>query len=237
MSITVSPPESPFKLWHLFSIGEGAKKISTFMRGGLWCTELNSIVSFTGDVEGSQPYGIFVSCWHKSEGDPSDRAWQVFGNSGNGVALRAAPTSLLSLAERFNVGGFRARFDQVRYLSEGEPITDAAFQVGASHIQEDEMRVALCLMEVADRDTPARKDQIRTIAPARCRNPQAITMFSSMTFVEDVENDAIILPIRPADFIEEIVIGPKVSNDDKTALLKVLDVSELILKIRTPDTT
>jgi hypothetical protein len=230
-----SDKQSQYNLWHLFSTCEAEKKMSTILRGGLWCAELNSIPAFVGDVEGSQPYGIFVSCWHKSDGDPSDKAWQVFGNSGDGVALRAKPSFMLSLANQFSTGGLTARFDQVCYLINGQQVTDAAFEVAPSHNQEEEMRVALFLTEITDRDTRARKEQIRKIAPVSCPNRQAMAEFRSLTYVEDDGDDAIILPISAADLIEEIVIGSKVCENDRSNLLKMLQGSGLTSKIRRSD--
>jgi hypothetical protein len=232
-----SDKQSQYNLWHLFSTHEAEKKMSTFLRGGLWCAELNSIVAFEGDVEGSQPYGIYVSCWHKSDRDPSDKAWQVFGNSGDGVAIRAKPSFMRSLANQFSAGGLRARFDQVRYLINGQQVTDAAFEVAPSHQQEEEMRVAVSLMEITDQDARARKEQIRKIAPVRCSNPEATTEFRSVTFVDDEGDDAIILPISTVDLIEEIVIGSQVSEKDKRNLLKMLEGSGLASKVRKSDAT
>src|SRR5258708_24302592 len=56
------PAMLTFNLWHLFSLVEG-RKLRTFVHGGRWCSELNSIVNFSGDVEGTRAYGTFVSCW------------------------------------------------------------------------------------------------------------------------------------------------------------------------------
>ena len=117
--------ESQYNLWHLF-VAEEMYKMSTFMRGGLWCAELNSIITFEGDVEGTQPFGLFVSCWHRSKDVPTPRAWEIFGGSGNGFALRARPSSLESFVAQFNGAKHRVRFEQVRYLPKGEKPSDAA---------------------------------------------------------------------------------------------------------------
>jgi len=69
--------------------------MSTFLRSGLWCAELNSIINFHEDVEGSRPFGVFVSCWHRSKGDPAPGAGEIFGGSGNGFVLRHSRRSCI----------------------------------------------------------------------------------------------------------------------------------------------
>ena len=68
-------------LWHLFATGE-FYKLRTFLAGGLWCSDLGSIVGFGDDRQGSGVQGVFVSCWHQSEGDPTSSAWEIFGGKG-----------------------------------------------------------------------------------------------------------------------------------------------------------
>jgi hypothetical protein len=218
-------------LWHLFVVDEICK-LSTFVRGGLWCAELNSIVTFEGDVEESQPFGVFVSCWHQSIGDPTERAWEIFGDSGNGFALRTQPSSMHSVARTFNSPNIEVRFNQVRYLSGDEKPTDVAFEVASSHVREDEMRLAVSFADIADPDDARRKEQIRKHVPIICSNPHLVTEFQEITFVEREGAEAIILPITPADLIEEIVIGPRVSEDAKDELLEMLEGSTLASKIR-----
>lgn len=223
---------SAFRLWHLFSMEEATKKMRTFLNGGLWCAELNSIPTFPGDVEGTRPYGIFVSCWHKSDNDPSLKAWEVLGASGNGVALRAEPSSMQPIIMQFNIHGLRARFGQVRYLRKGQRVIDAAFEVAHSHIHEEEMRIAIELPDSLDPDTLVRQDQMRKIVPEICSSLEAKSDFRSVTFVECGGEDAIIIPISPADFIQEIVIGSKVSPNERNKFMESLEQAGLASKVR-----
>jgi hypothetical protein len=163
-----SDRKSQRNLWHLFVVDE-MYKMNTFLRDGLWCAELNTIPSFDGDVEGSQPFGLFVSCWHLSTGDPTPKAWEIFGGCGNGFALRAKPSFMSSLAERYNTDRLRVCFGQVRYLSAGEEPTDPAFQVGPAHDQEEEMRLAIFSPDIVDPEDGQRKEQIAKPIPGSAR--------------------------------------------------------------------
>ena len=222
---------SAHNLWHLF-VADETYKMRTFLRSGLWCAELNSIVSFDADVEGSQPFGIFVSCWHRSKGDPTSSAWQIFGASGNGFALRAKPSIIQSVAERFNSGTLRVRYDEVRYLRSGEKPTDAAFEVAPSHSREEEMRLAVSFVGLTDSDDCKGKEQIRRWLP-RLSDHRTVTRFQDVSFAEDEGQEAIILPVSPEDLIEEIVIGPRVSTEERKAFVKMLEGSPVASIIRT----
>ena len=224
-------PTEPYALWHLFPVEE-MRKLEAFVHGGLWCAELNSIVSFEGDTEGSQPFGFFVSCWHRSKSDPTPVAWEVFGGLGNGIALRAQPSFLKSLAKRFSADGLRVRFDEVRYLPKGEQCSDAAFEVACSHAGEREMRLGISVVDTPDTDDAKRKEHIRKSVPAVCLNPRAVTKFQQVTFVECDGAEAIVLPVPPGDLIMEILAGPRVRECAKNELARMLERSELGSKIR-----
>jgi hypothetical protein len=220
-----SDKESQYNIWHLFEADEQElylKKISTFLRGGLWCAELGSFVQFGGDVEGTQPFGIFVSCWHRSEGKPTPKAWEIFGGSGNGFALRAQPSFMQSLANQINADELRVRFEQVRYLGVGEEPKDAAFEVAPTHAHEEEMRLAISFTDNADLNDHKRKEQIRSKIPDVSSNPDALPEFKRMTFVDSEGYEAIILPISPLDLIQEIVIGPTVCESAKAKFIQRL---------------
>ncbi len=220
-----------YKVWHLFRATE-MYKMETFLRGGLWCAELHSFVNFPGDVEGSQPYGVFVSCWHKSESDPTERAWEIFGDCENGFALRADPLFIEALAERFSNDALRARFGQVQYLGDGEQIADAAFQVASTHRHEDEMRFALTLTDTTSMDDCILKEQVRKNVPARYSNRAEAKQFRCVTLIGDGEDDAIVLPVSPVDLIEEVIIGPAVSKNDKVHFMKLLESAGIVSRLR-----
>jgi hypothetical protein len=225
--------ESRYSLWHLF-VAEEIYKMSTFMRGGLWCAELNSITSFEGDVEGTQPFGLFVSCWHRSKDVPTPRAWEIFGGSGNGFALRAQPSFMESFVGRFSGDRHSVRFDHVRYLPEGEKPSDAAFEVTSlnKREEEEEMRVAVSFPAIADLDSRNRIEQIKKCIPTICSNPHEVPKFENVTFAECEGAEAVILPVSPLDLIQEILIGPRVSGKAKNEMSAMLKKSELASRVR-----
>lgn len=225
-------------LWHLFPIGTEAKwgeayKLDTFLRGGLWCAALNSIITFDGDIEENQPLGAFVSCWHRSAGDPTSHAWEVFGGSGNGIALRARPKTLHAIAERSSGRGFPTRFDRVIYVPSGKKPADSAYEVVARRSPEDEARLAVCFSGFAHLNDRARRARIRKAVAATCADRKAIPEYRDVTFVDDRGREGIVLPVRPDELIEEIVIGTEVSSSVRLELTKKLTKAGIGTRVRT----
>jgi hypothetical protein len=207
-----------FNLWHLFPLDE-PRKLQTFLHGGLWCTELNSIINFTGDVEGTQPYGTFVSCWHRSEGDPTPVAWTIFGDDGAGIAIRGSSSYLQSLAEKVDRDWVSGRFGEVRYLSPAQPVVDAAFEVRATHQSESEMRVALGVTGISIGDDELRRSHVRAHCPKRQSDRNITKKVEDLTLIEDeMGEDALVLPIDPKTLFEEVVFGPKVSAAERESI-------------------
>ena len=209
-----------FNLWHLFSLDE-PRKLRTFLHGGLWCTELNSIITFTGDVEGTQPYGTFVSCWHRSEGDPTPIAWTIFGGDGAGIAIRGSSSYLQSLAEEVHRDWVSGRFGEVRYLLPDDTVVDAAFEVRANHQSESEMRVAFGVTWISIGDDELRRSHVRERCPKRQSDRNITQNVEDLTLIEDaMGEDALVLPIDPKKLFEEVVFGPKVSAAERASIEK-----------------
>lgn len=211
-----------FNLWHLFPLSEESK-LRTFLHGGLWCSELNSIVNFQDDVEGTQAYGTFVSCWHRSDGDPTPLAWTIFGGDGDGIAIRGSSSYLRALADMVDHVWIKGKFGEVRYLASTEPVTDAAFEVRSSHQQEGEMRVALGICDISIHDEELRRNHVR----ARClirQSDRSITHnIKDLTLIEDeMGEDALVLPVDPRGLFEEVVFGARVSAIKRESLQRLI---------------
>jgi hypothetical protein len=210
-------------LWHLFPVDKANKrdeayKLDTFLRGGLWCATLGSIIPFAGDIEENQPLGAFVSCWHRSAGDPTSHAWETFGGSENGIALRARPATLQAIAARTSGRGFATRFGDVTYVSSGEKPADPAFCVIGYRECEDEARLAVCFPGFERLRDRTRRARIGKSVPVTCADRDAICAYRDVTFVDDFDREAIVLPVSPNELIEEIVIGRKVSSGGRRSL-------------------
>jgi len=211
-----------FNLWHLFPLTE-ERKLRTFLHGGLWCAELNSIITSLGDVEETQPYGTFVSCWHRSEGDPTLIAWTIFGGDGAGIAIRGSSSYLKSLADKVCRNWVRGRFGEVRYLSPTEHVVDVAFEVRSIHQSESEMRVALGLSDGSIQDDGLRRSQVRAQCPIRQSDRNITKKVEGLTLIEEkMGEDALVLPIDPKTLFEEVVFGPHVSAPERERIQRLV---------------
>lgn len=218
-------------LWHLFSTDE-SYKLDTFLAGGLWCSELGSIVGFGDDIEGRGREGIFVSCWHASEGDPTHNSWKIFGGNGDGFAIRTATEELTRYAARFTNPILAAQFGRVQYVPDKTLISDPAFQVMSHHENEEEMRLALRLKEQVG-DEYAMKNAIRAAVESECSGRDFGGKVSQLTFSARDDSDfAIILPIDKTTLFKEFVIGPGVSPVARTQAIENLTRGEIHCPVR-----
>ena len=139
-----------------------------------------------------------------------------------------------SFVARFNGEKYRVRFDRVRYLCKEEKRSDPAFEVTSLHKreEEEEMRVAVSFPDITGEDDRYRKEQISKCIPTICSNPRAVPKFEAVTFVECEGAEAVVLPVSPTDFIQEILIGPRVSENTKREMAEMLKGSELASRVR-----
>jgi hypothetical protein len=208
-------------LWYLFSTAE-LFKLKTFLSGGLWCSDIGSIIGFGEDAEGSGPQGLFVSCWHASEGDPTSCAWTIFGGDGDGFAIRTTGDELQSYATTTSSPAIAARFGPVTYVPEGGTIRDPAFEVLDHHRQEREMRLLLEL-KARDHDASEIKRQMRIAVTAFCHGRNFTGPIKMLTLSERLDSDfAMILPIDAPRFFKEFLIGSKVTPQDRDLAIQSL---------------
>lgn len=208
-------------LWHLFRTEE-VFKLDTFLSGGLWCSDVGSIVGFGEDAEGSKPLGLFVSCWHAAEGDPTAGAWKILGGDGDGFAIQTTVEELRSYATSFRSPRIAARFGSVSYIPEGGTISDPAFEVLGHHSEELEMRFVL---ELKERDHGAGdiRKQMRVAAPAFCEGRNFSDPIQQLTLSARFDSDfAMILPIDAAKLFKEFLIGSKVTPQARDLAIQSL---------------
>jgi hypothetical protein len=197
-------------LWHLFSTEE-LFKLDTFLSGGLWCADLGSIPGFGDDLEGTGPRGIFVSCWHATDGDPSEKAWEIFGGNGDGFAIGTTPEDLGMLATQANTTAISAQFGPVSYVPEGDVIRDPALEVHKHHAQEFEMRVVLKLKNESG-DENAVKEEMRKAVSTHCDGRNYTRPIHAVTLSERFGSDfGVILPIDASRLFKKFLIGSKVA--------------------------
>jgi len=208
-------------LWHLFSTAE-LFKLNTFLSGGLWCSDIGSMVGFGEDAEGCGPQGLFVSCWHASEGDPTSRAWKIFGGDGDGFAIRTTIDELQSCATSITSSAIAARVGPVTYVLEGGMISDPAFEVLGHHGDEREVRL---LLELKARDQGASeiKKQMRIAVPAICEGRNFSGPIKKLTLSERFDSDfAMILPVDAPRLFKEFLIGSKVTPQTRRLAIESL---------------
>jgi len=222
-------------LWHLFATRE-TYKLDTFLQGGLWCSDLGSIVGFGDDSEGSGLHGVFVSCWHLSPGDPTSHAWQIFGGNGDGFAIRTSIEVLRQRANAFDHPPLKAELAEVQYVKVGGTICDPAFQVPEHHQNENEMRFAIILTKQAV-DSRERCSKIQEAVSRSCSGRNFQGRIEQLTLsVRDDSDFALVLPIDTSALVKEILIGPLVSSlaeDQVKASLHMAGVSCIVRRAST----
>src|ERR1700677_1493367 len=227
-----APSMPTINLWHLFSLCE-ERKLQTFLHRGLWCSALNSIISFSGDVEGTQPYGTFVSCWHGSEGDPTPIACANFGADGTGIAIRGSASYLQSLADNANRDWINGRFGQVRYLEPTQPVVDPGLEGRSTHHLESEMRVALTTCDILIQGEELRRRHVKAHCPIGLSDRHITQNIEDLTLIDDGAGaDALVVPIDPRMLFQEVVFGAKVPVINRTSIEKLIRDAGILCPFR-----
>lgn len=197
-------------------------------------SDLGSIIGFDCAVEGSGTQGIFASCWHGSEGDPSSHAWKVFGGDGHGFAIRTTPGELKKCVTSIRSPGLEARFGEVQYIPACADITDPAFDVPAIQNGEAETRVVL---ELEDRNGSTKHliAKMRQAAQNVCEGRTFHSPIEQLTFssrADSHEDLAMLLPTDISTLFKEFVIGWKVPPDLRGEVTGALRKAKLRCDIR-----
>jgi len=216
-------------------------KLRTFLGGGLWLARLDQ---FGDPLEATLPQqnlgllyklpsaqvpavqkeyelGVkraYASCWHMSDNDPSDHAWS-FGC----VALRTTPQKMEAALQVISGPDGPVHFGQIRYVDhwidqipEGNVI-EAAFVVRLGFLLENEARVLVHAHGTAASDYLYGKkgpfgDLVRVQAPSA-------SLSGKHEFIGGHANGtAMVLPIAPDQFIEEMVINSSASDQERNEI-------------------
>lgn len=214
-------------LWHLLPLSE-LYKLETFLRGGLWCAESSTIVTFEGDIENKLPFGFFISCWHINP-LPSQRAWEILGGNGHGIALRTSLSAIQHLADLIRVCKWDIRFQPVHYVDTTKPFTPSPFAVSRSHVHENEGRLVVHAQETKTLDHSINKlgDPF-----ARYLARDQAARYNSISIVGPDTPEAIVLPIGPLSFIHEIQVGSLVTERERIQLQEKLNEYRLCDRLR-----
>jgi hypothetical protein len=229
-SLNLALPTQPH-LWHLIPSNE-LYKLDTFLRGGLWCAELGTIVTFEEDTESTLPFGFFASCWHMNT-TPSVKSWEIFGGKGHGIALRTSTEAMQSLIRSVCVDEWKISFGVVTYEDFSTAAIPSPFTVAHSHAHENEARLVINVQDEAilDNSITDRRDSF-----TRYVSRDEADKYESISIVGQGRADAIVLPINTSLFIHEILIGPLFTNAEKLQLTHRLGEYGLAGKLRVTQT-
>ncbi|HEY2496525.1 MAG TPA: hypothetical protein VGK24_05610 [Candidatus Angelobacter sp.] len=219
-------PALPTYLWHLLPLDE-LYKLDTFLGGGLWCAESSTIVAFEGDIEDQLPYGIFMSCWHVNQ-VPSLKAWEIFAAKGRGLALRTNIQTMQHLVRSIELPDWKINFGPVDYVDTENKVVQP-FAVARSHNHESEARLVISVDKTNTLDNYAAD---RADSFARYHSRDQVARFDSISLVGEARAEAIILPIHPVTFIEEILVGWLTTEEERDLLTRRLDSYGLAHKLR-----
>jgi hypothetical protein len=265
-------PESA-DLWHFIRCNQ-LGKLQTFMQHGIWLSRLDQ---FKDELEGSLPrpnLGLlqkvlptemaestehsykmaalrgYASCWHASEGDPSDEMWESkFGNKGRAIALRTSPARLASTVSRFSEGPGPCYLGEIRYIDhrqdqvpEGNTL-EVAFVVQDRFAFQREVRLYAHTLSASAIETLLTERIAPNESIARLARPDEILEFGSeivgnippalgLELSARHDGKAMILPIPASDYIDEILVGPKARADDHQKLAQILRGYTLLDRLR-----
>ena len=162
----------------------------------------------------------FAMCFHRSSGEPSDYMWEheKFGGRHDGVAIRTNPQRMVDALRPILASG-AAHFQVIRYIDHSIDdkknssgtwnILQTHFVVRSDFNQEEEARLLLHTYGPSGsklRELTGPKGPLVRIRKTRT-NP------SRHEFVGGYKRGtAVLLGIEPKQFIEEIVLGKRVSD-------------------------
>ena len=192
----------------------------------------------------------YASCWSASDGDPSEEMWQnKFGNRGRGIALRTSPNLLASAAARFLGVGGPGYFGQVRYIDhDKDPVPEAntievAFVVQERFRYQQEVRLYVHTLSESAYTVLMGEFVARGQSIVRRARPEEVLEYDNELVGNippqlgeklhaDRDGKALILPVSAAKYIDEILVGPKVGEQELLDLNNQLKVHGLAEKVR-----
>jgi hypothetical protein len=195
----------------------------------------------------------YASCWHASDGDPSEEMWaQKFGNRGKAIAIRTSPALLSTAAKRFLGADGPCYLGEIRYIDHSvDNVPEAntlevAFVVQDRFEYQNEVRFYLHILSSSAYAVLTTECLGPDLPIVRSAHPNEVLEYESEIIgnVPDElgqdlhdENDgkAIILPIPAGEFIDEILIGPQVSDrevEEVTMLLREAGLGERVRRLR-----
>lgn len=239
-------------LWHVMP----SWKLNTFLDGGLWMARMDQ---FGDPREGTLPwpnlgllnklpaaqvpavlreyeFGVkraYASCWHMSNGDPSDHAWNTFGH----IGLRTTPNLMVDAFSYVSGPGGPVHFGQITYIDHRQAaipeanVIEAGFVVRDAYQQENEARVLIHTHGTAASDhLYGKKGLYGDLVQAQ---EPSVSISGKREFVGGhYGGKAIVLKIDPQQFIAEIVIHGSTPDRTRQQMIDELKKAGLHNKLR-----
>lgn len=236
-------------LWHLIANNRD-DKLLTFLEGGLYFARLDT---FNDKCEGTMPqknlgllsklppfqikmvtkvYQLavrrsFASCWHMSDDDPSDYAWESFGRKRTGIAFRTTPISLKSAIQPIIGPNGPTYIGTTRYIKHWKDSIPEANILEAQFVLRDDLcdeREARVLIH-AHGTAASRLAYLNGLnrRPLVKRPPARQLNAGSYGFVGNHDYWKAIVPkVNPRVLIHEIVIGESIDSGRRQQIMDLI---------------
>jgi hypothetical protein len=191
----------------------------------------------------------YASCWHMSDHEPAGGMWEAkFGNRGKGVALRTTPARFASALNHLITPNGPFYLGEVRYIDhQRDQIPEAntiecAFVVQSGFAWQTEARVyvhlyginateSLCLERSVWGQSLVREiDSQNSFSGKR----EFVGFIPKTADGDSNKKDGLAMAVRcaPSLLIEEILVGPRVSETEYQSLVEVINGSSYCGPVR-----
>ena len=209
-----------------------------------------AMVDATADLYRADALRGYASCWHLCDGDPDADMWRSkFGSSGRAIALRTSPALLSAATARFLGPSGPCYLGQVSYVDHEEDAVpeantiEVAFVVQNRFAFQREVRLDAHTLSDAAYGVFLNEQLIKDQAVGRLARPDELIEYTNEMVGNiplelgpklhgEYDGKALILPIRPETYIDEILIGSKVRDEEVQALTEQLQEAGLADRVR-----
>jgi hypothetical protein len=172
-----------------------------------------------------------------SDDDPTAYVWEQFGLNGQGLAIKTTPELMTAALRKYIFHDGLTYFSAVQYVDhetgtiQAENVIAAALVVSCRFEEEQEARVLIHpegnhIGYLASQNGPYGPLIIRNPASGQANEPPVIGGACRSN------GTAIVLPINPEMFIQEIVLGPKMEDHTRGLLMHLIQEHGLSHKLR-----
>lgn len=251
------PPTCRY-LWHLLRSDDWEFKLKTFLGGGLWLARLDT---FEDPLEGTMPdhnlglmekllgssilaekvakecriaaQNAYASCWHMSDGSPSEYAWKEFGDEHAGIALKTTRHKLRKQLGKLlgNDGpGYLSEITYIDHTCDVIPeaqTLEACFVVQDNYAAENEARILVSAHGTAAFDRLRLLENMwgtPLVEELRVDSRMALkgSIPSQAGKIHDKDGQAMVPRISFNKLVDEIVVGYNMDPAEKEKLESML---------------